>query len=181
MEFLPEVRGIHLLPNPRHPLFFTRQELPTPIPLPPRARSTILMVVTSGSASPHFKNATCPGSVMASISCSAMGSFVAASGMSPFHPMSTFLLGQWMGDVSPCGASGRWACGDSVIADLRSGDGWETCSPSLPTLFSSQCHVDSSEIYDADPKGSPDGTKIGFVSNYPLDTGPVTRITDVRR
>lgn len=26
MEFLPEVSGIHLLPNPRHPVFFTRHE-----------------------------------------------------------------------------------------------------------------------------------------------------------
>ena len=37
--------------------------------------------------------------------------------------------------------------------------------------------ADNSGIYDADPKGSPDGTKICFVSNYDLEDAPVTRIT----
>jgi hypothetical protein len=97
----------------------------------------------------------------------------------PFPSSVHILASGWMGDVSPCGASGRWACGDSVIADLRSGDAWETVEP-LSLLCFPVNITDGSEIYDADPKGSPDGTKIGFVSNYPLDTGPVTHITDVK-
>jgi hypothetical protein len=96
----------------------------------------------------------------------------------PFPSNVHILAWQRMGDVSPCGASGRWACGDSVLADLRSGDGWETVHPLSQLCFPANV-ADNSEIYDADPKGSPDGTKIGFVTNYPLDTGPVTRITKV--
>lgn len=85
----------------------------------------------------------------------------------------------WMsfGDISPCGASGRWICGDYGIADLRTADGTV-----LPRAPSSLCYpasiVDHSGPYDADSKGSPDGTKISFVSNYPFDTAPHTRLME---
>lgn len=75
-------------------LFFLRARLLTPIPSLLRARSTISTVLTGVLASPHFRSAICPGSAMASILCSAMGFFVAASGMSHSHPASTFLLGR---------------------------------------------------------------------------------------
>ncbi|MDA7916551.1 hypothetical protein N9B94_04880, partial [Verrucomicrobia bacterium] len=97
----------------------------------------------------------------------------------PFPSSVHILASGWMGDVSPCGASGRWACSDSVVADLRSGDAWETIHPLSLLCFPTNV-ADGSDIYDADPKGSPDGTKIGFFTNYPLDTGPITRITHVR-
>jgi len=81
------------------------------------------------------------------------------------------------GDISPCGRSGRWICGDYGVADLRSGDG-----RSLPRPPSVLCYPsnipDNSDPYDADPKGSPDGTKISFVSNYPFDRAPFTWVTE---
>ncbi len=85
----------------------------------------------------------------------------------------------WMsfGDISPCGRSGRWICGDYGVADLRTADGVD-----LPRAPSSLCYpasiIDHSGPYDADPKGSPDGTKISFVSNYPFETAPHTRLME---
>lgn len=85
----------------------------------------------------------------------------------------------WMsfGDISPCGRSGRWICGDYGVADLRTADGIN-----LPRAPSSLCYpasiIDHSGPYDADPYGSPDGTKISFVSNYPFDTAPHTRLME---
>jgi hypothetical protein len=80
-----------------------------------------------------------------------------------------------VGDVSACGRSGRYACGDSIIADLRSGDAWQYINP-LSMIAFPKGAGDISHISDPDPKGSPDGTKVCFVSNYPLADGPVTRL-----
>jgi hypothetical protein len=54
-------------------------------------------------------------------------------------------------------------CGDSRVADLRSGDGWFFIDP-LSIICFPKSIGDNSGIYDADPKGSPDGTKVCFVS-----------------
>jgi hypothetical protein len=95
----------------------------------------------------------------------------------PF-PSDTHIL-SWVsfGDVSPCGDSGRWICGNYEIADLRTGDGQD-----FPRAPSSLCYpasvIDQSGPYDADTKGSPDGTKICFVSNYPFGTAPHTRLME---
>jgi len=95
----------------------------------------------------------------------------------PFPSNIHILASVSVGDVSPCGTSGRYACGDSTIADLRSGDGWQFIEPLSIICYPARI-ADDSGIYDADPKGSPDGTKVCFVSNYPLKDGPVTRITE---
>lgn len=95
----------------------------------------------------------------------------------PFPSDIHLLANQHFGDISPCGRSGRWICGDYAIADLRSGDG--TSLPRAPSVICYPTGIgDSSEPYDADPKGSPDGTKICFVSNYPFADGPVTWATE---
>ncbi len=91
-----------------------------------------------------------------------------------------FLAGISTGDVSPCGRSGRWICGDSGVAqirvaDLRSGDGWSVMETNSYLCFPS--NRDYSGPYDIDLKGSPDGTKIAFVSTYDQKDGPVARIT----
>ena len=178
LESLPEVSGIHLLPNPRHPLFFTRQ-----------ASNNNPFASTRAFYDLDGSNQRIGVPTLQKCHMSWLGNgeyFMLGNGLvrgrkwnEPFPSSVHILAGQWLGDVSPCGVSGRWACGDSVVADLRSGDGWETADP-LSLLCLPADVVDGSEIYDADPKGSPDGTKIGFVSNYPLDIGPVTRITNVR-
>ena len=94
-----------------------------------------------------------------------------------------FLAAINCGDISKCGRSGRWLCGSTHggrgplrLADLRSGDGWEVmkthsviCYPGLG---------DNSGPYDLDPKGSPDGTKIAFISTYDLKDGPYAEIAE---
>jgi hypothetical protein len=94
-----------------------------------------------------------------------------------------FLAAISSGDVSPCGRSGRWICGDSgvaeiQVADLRSGDGWPVVETNSFLCFPSD--QDFSGPYDIDLKGSPDGTKIAFVCTYDLKDGPVARIQEVK-
>lgn len=178
LEYFPEVNGIHLLPNPRHPLFFTREASNSD----PFAATRAFYDLDGGNRRigvPTLQK--CHMSWLGNGEYFLLGDgLVRGRRWNEHFPSSVHILASgWMGDVSPCGASGRWACGDSVIADLRSGDAWETVHPLSRLCFPANVG-DGSEIYDADPKGSPDGTKIGFVTNYPLDTGPVTRITHVR-
>jgi len=91
-----------------------------------------------------------------------------------------FLAAIGCGDISPCGRSGRWICGDAGVAqirvaDLRSGDGWSVLETNSFLCFPT--NRDYSGPYDIDLKGSPDGTKIAFISTYDLKDGPVARIT----
>jgi len=91
-----------------------------------------------------------------------------------------FLAAITCGDISPCGRSGRWICGDAGVAeirvaDLRSGDGWPVLEANSFLCFPTG--EDHSGPYDIDLKGSPDGTKIAFISTYDLKDGPVARIT----
>jgi hypothetical protein len=100
----------------------------------------------------------------------------------PFPSNIHFLAAISCGDVSPCGRSGRWICGDFGmaalirVADLRSGDGWTVMETNSYLCFPT--NRDYSGFYDIDLKGSPDGTKIAFVSTYDLKDGPVARITE---
>jgi len=61
------------------------------------------------------------------------------------------------------------------VADLRSGDGWSVMETNSFLCFPTD--RDYSGPYDIDLKGSPDGTKIAFISTYDLKDGPVARIT----
>ncbi|TKJ38155.1 MAG: hypothetical protein CEE38_05200 [Planctomycetes bacterium B3_Pla] len=99
----------------------------------------------------------------------------------PFPSNINFLAAISSGDVSPCGRSGRWICGDSGVAqirvaDLRSGDGWAVMETNSYLCFPT--NRDYSGPYDIDLKGSPDGTKIAFISTYDQKDGPVARITE---
>lgn len=95
----------------------------------------------------------------------------------PFPSDLHLLANTYFGDVSSCGRSGRWICGDDAVADLRSGDG--TRVPRPPSGVAQPSTLgDISGHYDADPKGSPDGTKICFVSNFDLEKAPFTWILD---
>jgi hypothetical protein len=62
------------------------------------------------------------------------------------------------------------------VADLRSGDGWPVLETNSFLCFPTG--DDHSGPYDIDLKGSPDGTKIAFISTYDLKDGPVARITE---
>jgi hypothetical protein len=96
----------------------------------------------------------------------------------PFPGSAHFLAAVSTGDVNPAGRSGRFVIGDKpmAMADLRSGDGWQILED-LSVICYPEKTKDDSGHYDSDAKGSPDGTKMGFVSTYDLVRGPVTFIT----
>ena len=94
-----------------------------------------------------------------------------------------FLSPMRCGDVCRAGTSGRWITGSvyngrgpQFVADLRSGDGW--IAAKTYSVFCFPGTEDNSGIYDVDGKGSPDATKIVFVSNYDLEHGPGAEITE---
>jgi len=94
-----------------------------------------------------------------------------------------FLANITVGDVCPCGFSGRWLCGSTGggrgplrVADTRSGDGRVATRTYSFLCFPGS--KDNSGPYDIDAKGSPDGTKIAFVSTYDLKDGPAAEIAD---
>jgi hypothetical protein len=87
------------------------------------------------------------------------------------------------GDICKCGKSGRWICGSTksgrgplAMADLRSGDGWIVMKTHSVICYPGS--EDNSGPYDIDAKGSPDATKIVFVSNYDLKNGPYAVISE---
>ncbi|MFC1635329.1 hypothetical protein ACFL5Z_10850 [Planctomycetota bacterium] len=94
-----------------------------------------------------------------------------------------FLANISMGDICPCGFSGRWLCGSTGggrgplrVVDTRSGDGWIATK-----TYSFLCFPgsrDNSGPYDIDAKGSPDGTKIAFISTYDLKDGQAAEIME---
>lgn len=176
LEDLPEVRGYQFMTNPQHPLLFTRwrggpggdfgssrlwydldgKNQRIGIPLLQNAHTSWL-----GNGEYHL-----------------MGNGLVRGRRwdEPFPSNVHILAGVNVGDLSPCGASGRYVAGDHWIADLRSGDGWHYLSPLSVICFPEEVG-DASTTYDADPKGSPDGTKVSFVSNYDLRDGPFTYLT----
>jgi hypothetical protein len=59
------------------------------------------------------------------------------------------------------------------MVDLRSGDGWQFID-TLSMICYPEAAGDQSGNFDSEPIGSPDGTKVCFVSNYDLKNGPLT-------
>jgi hypothetical protein len=101
----------------------------------------------------------------------------------PFPANLHFLANLAVGDVGPAGRSGRWICGSTGggtgslrLADLRSGEGRVVMPTHSFLAFPSG--RDNSGPYDIDSKGSPDGTKIAFVSTYDLQHGPAAGIAE---
>jgi hypothetical protein len=171
---LPQAIGSQLLPNPRHPLFFTRRDHPRD----PFAPTRLWYDLDGGN-----RRIGVPTLQQCHMSWLGDGEYLLlGNGLvrgrrwdEPFPSNIHILSAVSVGDVSPCGASGRWACGDMMVADLRSGDGWRFIEPLSILCFPKEVG-DASGPYDADPTGSPDGTKIAFVSNYDLKNGPVTQL-----
>ena len=90
-------------------------------------------------------------------------------------------------DISPCGKSGRWVLGPEnygqmVIADLWTGKGSILLKGTLSFLYNTSNfnYNAGSGLHDTDGKGSPDGTKVVFRSNYDLKSGPVTKINSIK-
>jgi len=174
VEELREVVGSQLLPNPRHPVFFTRQDHKSE-----PFGATRWFYDLDG----RNKRMAVPTLQQCHMSWIGNGEFLLlGNGLvrgrrwnEPFPSSVHILASIGVGDISPCGRSGRYVCGDHNVADLRHGDGWHFIEP-LSIICYPATVQDDSGIYDADPKGSPDGTKICFVSNYDLKDGPLTYI-----
>lgn len=179
VEELREAVGSQLLPNPRHPVFFTRQDhRDQPF------GATRWFYDLDG----RNKRMAVPTLQQCHMSWSGDGEYLLlGNGLvrgrrwnEPFPSNVHTLAAVNVGDISPCGRSGRYVCGDHNVADLRSGDGWHFIEPLSIICYPANVKDDSG-IYDADPKGSPDGTKVCFVSNYDLKDGPLTYIESVSK
>jgi hypothetical protein len=174
VEEMRQVVGAQLQPNPRHPVFFTRQDHKSEA-----FGATRWFYNLDGGN----KRMAVPTIQQAHMSWLGNGEYLLlGNGLvrgrrwdQPFPSNVDVLAGVGVGDISPCGRSGRYVCGDSRVADLRSGDGWHFIEPLSMISYPAKAG-DQSGNYDADPKGSPDGTKVCFVSNYDLKDGPLTYI-----
>ena len=175
-EPLAEVSGAQLLPSPGYPAFFTRED-----------HRDEPFGATRWWFDLEGKNRQVFAPTIQQCHMGWLGNgeyLLLGNGLvrgrrwdEPFPSNLHVLASVGVGDVSPCGRSGRYACGDSTVADLRSGDGWFFIHPLSVICYPSDV-ADDSGIYDADPKGSPDGTKVCFVSNYDLQHGPLTYIRE---
>lgn len=174
VEELPDVVGSQLLPNPRYPVFFTRQD---------HRNEPFGATRWFYDLDGRNKRMAVPTLQQCHMCWLGNGEYLLlGNGLvrgrrwnEPFPSNIHILSSVRVGDVSPCGRSGRYVCGDHSVADLRSGDGWRYIEP-LSVICYPATVKDDSGIYDADPKGSPDGTKICFVSNYDLKDGPLTYV-----
>jgi len=85
-----------------------------------------------------------------------------------------------VGDICPCGKSGRYICGGNVtFVDTRSGDAWPVVYPYSSIIY--PMAGDFSTLMDIDPKGSPDGTKIHYHSTRGLKDLVAARVTKYDR
>ncbi|MFM8905475.1 MAG: hypothetical protein ACKOIB_09580 [Verrucomicrobiota bacterium] len=173
---LSGVRGYQFMPNPRHPVFFTRWKGDRS-----DFTSSRLWYDLDGTNErigiPMLQNAHTSWLGNGEYHLMGNGLVRGRRWNEPFPSDIHILAAVPVGDVSPCGDSGRYATGDHNIADLRSGDGWTFIHPLSQICFPAAAG-DASTIYDADPKGSPDGTKVAFVTNYDLKEGPLTFVTE---
>ena len=84
------------------------------------------------------------------------------------YPSNTYILSHGRtSDPGECGQSGRWISNGGGVCDIRTGGSWEAISPKSQIVYPEGVG-DVSEPYDSDAKGSPDGTKICFLSNLDL-------------
>ncbi len=103
----------------------------------------------------------------------------------PFPSNQHYLSVMSCGDICRGARTDRYlvgsgATGQIVSADLRSGGGHVVVPEALSYIHDSSTYKYSgdSAYYDNDAKGSPDGTKICFVSCYDLKDGPITHISE---
>ena len=85
-------------------------------------------------------------------------------------------------DPGACGISGRWIFSDGKILDLRTGATKSVPASRTRLIYpildaNGNTQGDQSEPWDYDGKGSPDGTKVAFVSNFDIESGHSTRLT----
>jgi len=189
-EMLEGLKGIQWMPNPEYPIVFVRYDHY----YEPQGDDYFLTKGTRYWFNLEGKNVTIGSPQLQPCHQSWLGdgSYHLHGGKpmagrrwdEPFPSNLHFLAAIDCGDISPCGRSGRWISGSGSynalqVADTRSGDGWNYLKAALSIIHNSDTfdYSGSSSFHDCDAKGSPDGTKIAFVSNYDLKDGPVTEIT----
>lgn len=176
VEDLPGVKGYQFMTNPRHPLMFTRWRAGPGGDFGSSRLWYDLDGRNERIGIPILQNAHTSWLGNGEYHLMGNGLVRGRRWDEPFPSNVHILAGVQVGDISPCGVSGRYVTGDNWIADLRSGDGWHSLDPLSVICFPEEVG-DASTTYDADSKGSPDGTKVSFVSNYDLQAGPVTFLT----
>ena len=180
--------------NPRHPVIVSRDYMYPDFnyategtrDIPMRARHHVLTDLEGGNRTDTF-----PIMDGSHFSWSGDGSyFMCGNGQmrgilwNEFLPGNIhFLASIRAGDICMAGRSGRWICGSTsggrgplVFADLRSGDGWTVMKTHSVICYPGS--EDNSGPYDIDAKGSPDGTKVAFISNYDLKVGPFAVVAE---
>jgi len=176
VQDLPGVLGYQFMANPSHPLFFTRWRKGPGGDFGASRLWYDLDGKNERIGIPLLQNAHTSWLGNGEYHLMGNGLVRGRRWDEPFPSNVHVLAGVNMGDISPCGTSGRYVTGDHLIADLRSGDGWPFIHPLSVICFPADVG-DASTTYDADPKGSPDGTKVTFVTNYDLKDGPLTFLT----
>ena len=178
VEILEDMAGIQWFPNPKYPVVFARSDNRDFMFRPTRKWCNLEgKNITIGSPTLQQCHQSWSGDGMYYLHGNSQ--MRGRKWNEPFPSNLNYLASVSCGDISACGKSGRWICGSgsygsSPVGDLRSGDGW-----TYMTFLSIICYpgsFDASGPYDGDAKGSPDGTKIVFVSNYDLKDGPLTEI-----
>ncbi|MBD3291525.1 MAG: hypothetical protein GF393_01265 [Armatimonadia bacterium] len=103
----------------------------------------------------------------------------------PFPSNQHYLSAVAAADICRGAATDRYLVASGAtswinFADLRSGGGYTVVPEALSYFHDSATYKYSgdSAYYDNDAKGSPDGTKICFVSTYDLRDGPLTHISE---
>lgn len=178
VEDLPQVKGYQFMTNPRHPVFFTRWKQGGGDFTASRNWYD-LDGRNERIAAPMVQNCHFAWLGSGEYLMFGNGQVRGRRWNEPFPSNVHFLAATACGDISPCGRSGRYVCGGhGNVADLRSGDGWHAIHFLNIICFPADV-ADASEIFDADPKGSPDGTKIAFVTNYDLKDGPLAFLDEL--
>ncbi len=187
-EIIEGLKGIFWIPNPQDPSIMIRKDTSGPqgdLPFAPTRTYCDLEGKNITNASPMIQRCH--------QGWSGDGAYLMHGGSpisgrrwdEPFPSNLHILAVIGCGDVSSSGKSGRWISGSSnrgplQIVDLRSGDGRNYFKTALSYIHDSNKFPYSfgSAVHDNDAKGSADGTKIIFASNYDLKDGPVTEVSE---
>jgi hypothetical protein len=182
-ELLEDARGVFYLPNPAHPKVLFRVDGLLPPsdrkPFAPLHIMTDMQGRNEQILSPELRHGHQTWSGDGKWFLMGNGQMRGRKWNEPFPSNSHYLANISCGDISPCGRSGRWIVGGNnigslQIADLRSGHGKVYLRALSFVHYYGAWHANS--MGDCDSKGSPDGTKIVFVTNYDLENAPHTKI-----
>jgi hypothetical protein len=180
--------GKRPLPNPNHPPVMSRNKINWKLDVP--GHGTIKGDTIFGR-SRTWTNATTGVQDIALVllqsghpTWTGDGSYVVNGNMQlagrkwdePYPSNRHLLANERTSDPGAADPGGRWIVSGGNILDIRSGGHRRMSSPRTRLVFPTvnslgQNQGDQSEAYDADMKGSPDGTKAVFVSTYKIN-GP---------